>query len=141
MSVLSQSVASVTPSGMTSRTSVAISEALAGRLKGPRAVLAFMGPAVIASIAYMDPGNYATNIGAGAGYGYALIWVVVMANLVAMLFQAADEDSATGGPDLVRGIYPTMATITAEGFEPLATEEVAERFRSLLDDMNGGLAS
>ena len=88
MSVLSQSVASVTPSGMTSRTSVAISEALAGRLKGPRAMLAFMGPAVIASIAYMDPGNYATNIGAGAGYGYALIWVVVMANMVAMLFQA-----------------------------------------------------
>lgn len=73
---------------MTSRTSTAIGEALAGRLKGPRAMLAFVGPAVIASIAYMDPGNYATNIGAGAGYGYALIWVVVLANLVAMLFQA-----------------------------------------------------
>ncbi|WP_051228949.1 Nramp family divalent metal transporter [Pleomorphomonas oryzae] len=88
MSVVSQSALSVTPSGMTGRTSLAISEALAGRLKGPRAMLAFVGPAVIASIAYMDPGNYATNIGAGAGYGYALIWVVVMANLVAMLFQA-----------------------------------------------------
>jgi manganese transport protein len=73
---------------MTSRTSTAIGEVLAGRLKGPRAMLAFVGPAVIASIAYMDPGNYATNIGAGAGYGYALIWVVVLANLVAMLFQA-----------------------------------------------------
>lgn len=88
MSAVSQSAVSVPPSGMTSRTSVAISEVLAGRLKGPRAILAFVGPAVIASIAYMDPGNYATNIGAGAGYGYALIWVVVMANLVAMLFQA-----------------------------------------------------
>ena len=88
MSSVSQSVLSVTPSGMTGRTSLAISEALAGRLRGPRAMLAFVGPAVVASIAYMDPGNYATNIGAGAGYGYALIWVVVLANLVAMLFQA-----------------------------------------------------
>src|SRR5205823_15116371 len=48
------------------------------------------------------------------------------------LFQAADEDSATGGPDLVRGIYPTMATITAAGFEKLADEEIAERFRLLV---------
>ena len=51
------------------------------------------------------------------------------------LFEAADEDSATGGPDLVRGIYPTMATITAEGFQPVADDEIAERFRALLDRM------
>src|SRR5688572_7464681 len=57
------------------------------------------------------------------------------------LFQAADEDSATGGPDLVRGIYPTMATITANGFTALERDEIAERFRSLLDSMDGGLAS
>src|SRR5947199_2301429 len=44
------------------------------------------------------------------------------------LFQAADEDSATGGPDLVRGIYPTMATITGDGFESVAEAEIAERF-------------
>lgn len=50
--------------------------------------LLFAGPAVIASIAYMDPGNYATNIQAGAGYGYRLLWVVLLANLIAMLFQA-----------------------------------------------------
>jgi proteasome beta subunit len=49
------------------------------------------------------------------------------------LFQAADEDSATGGPDLVRGIYPTMATITGHGFEPVTESEIAERFRGLLD--------
>jgi proteasome beta subunit len=49
------------------------------------------------------------------------------------LFQAADEDSATGGPDLVRGIYPVIATITVEGFTRLEDVEVAERFRSLLD--------
>lgn len=57
------------------------------------------------------------------------------------LFQAADEDSATGGPDLVRGIYPTMATITAEGFTALERDEIAERFQGLLDSMDGGLAS
>ncbi len=53
-----------------------------------RAVLPLTGPAVIASVAYMDPGNFATNIQAGARYGYDLLWVVVLANAVAMLFQA-----------------------------------------------------
>jgi proteasome beta subunit len=52
------------------------------------------------------------------------------------LFQAADEDSATGGPDLVRGIYPTMATITGGGFEPVLEDEIATRFRGLLDRMS-----
>jgi len=51
-------------------------------------MLAFGGPAVIASIAYMDPGNFATNIQAGAKYGYGLLWVVLVANVIAMLFQA-----------------------------------------------------
>jgi proteasome beta subunit len=51
------------------------------------------------------------------------------------LFQAADEDSATGGPDMVRGIYPTIATITGEGFERVEDQEVADRFRSLVDGM------
>jgi manganese transport protein len=61
---------------------------LAGRRRGFADALLFAGPAVIASIAYMDPGNFATNIQAGARYGYALLWVVALANLVAMLFQA-----------------------------------------------------
>src|SRR5215203_5295859 len=52
---------------------------------------------------------------------------------ISALFQAADEDSATGGPDPVRGIYPLIATITAEGFERVADTEVAERFTSLVD--------
>src|SRR5918993_993031 len=51
------------------------------------------------------------------------------------LFQAADEDSATGGPDPVRGIYPVIATITDEGFSRLSDDEVAERFRALIDRM------
>jgi proteasome beta subunit len=52
------------------------------------------------------------------------------------LFQAADEDAATGGPDLVRGIYPMVATITADGFARLADEDIATRFRSLLERLS-----
>jgi proteasome beta subunit len=52
---------------------------------------------------------------------------------VTALFQAADDDSATGGPDLVRGIYPTVATITDAGFEKLVEPEVADRFDDLID--------
>jgi proteasome beta subunit len=55
---------------------------------------------------------------------------------ISALFQAADEDSATGGPDLVRGIYPTMATITAEGFERIEEDQVAERFRRLVERLS-----
>jgi proteasome beta subunit len=51
---------------------------------------------------------------------------------ISALFNAADEDSATGGPDLVRGIYPTMATITDRGFEKVTEEEIADRFRVLV---------
>jgi manganese transport protein len=61
---------------------------LAGQRHGLRALLPFVGPAVIASIAYMDPGNFAVNIEAGASFGYTLLWVVLLANVVAMLFQA-----------------------------------------------------
>nr|WP_244301588.1 Nramp family divalent metal transporter [Stappia sp. P2PMeth1] len=61
---------------------------LSGERRGISGRLLFAGPAVIASIAYVDPGNFATNIQAGAGYGYQLLWVVLLANLIAMLFQA-----------------------------------------------------
>ncbi|MFT4066512.1 Nramp family divalent metal transporter [Paraburkholderia sp.] len=73
---------------LTGRATSAIRDVLASGPRGPRSLLLFAGPAVIASIAYMDPGNFATNIQAGAGFGYALLWVVLAANLVAMLFQA-----------------------------------------------------
>ena len=73
---------------LTERTIVAGQEALAGRRRGLRAFLPFAGPAVIASIAYMDPGNFATNIQAGARYSYSLLWVVLLANVIAMLLQA-----------------------------------------------------
>jgi len=57
--------------------------------------------------------------------------------VVEALFQAADEDSATGGPDLIRGIYPVVASITAEGFERLDDQRVADRTTALLDSLVG----
>jgi manganese transport protein len=73
---------------LSERTVDAARQVLAGQRGGWRAYLVFAGPAVIASIAYVDPGNFATNIQAGARYGYGLLWVVLLANLIAMLFQA-----------------------------------------------------
>ena len=66
-----------------------------GRLRG---VLALLGPAFVASVAYIDPGNFATNFAAGARFGYALAWVIVLANLMAMLVQylSAKVGVATG---------------------------------------------
>ncbi|MEF9481876.1 Nramp family divalent metal transporter [Ralstonia sp. 1B3] len=62
-------------------------EALEGRRRGWRTFLPFVGPAVVVSVAYTDPGNIATGIEAGARYGYQLLWVVLASSLVAMLFQ------------------------------------------------------
>lgn len=73
--------------GLTKSTAAAVREALEGRRRGAALLLPFAGPAVVVSVAYMDPGNFATNIQAGARYGYALLWVVLLANVVAMLFQ------------------------------------------------------
>src|SRR6266566_2723190 len=66
--------------------------------RGMARVLPFMGPAFIASIAYMDPGNFATNIQGGAKYGYLLVWVIIASNLMAMLIQtlSAKLGIATG---------------------------------------------
>ena len=56
-----------------------------GRLRG---LLALLGPAFVAAVAYVDPGNFATNVAAGSQYGYALLWVVLGANLMARLIQS-----------------------------------------------------
>ena len=48
----------------------------------------FLGPAFVAAVAYIDPGNFATNVAAGAKYGYLLLWVVLASNLMAMLIQS-----------------------------------------------------
>jgi manganese transport protein len=75
-------------------------EILEGRStkRGPARLLPFLGPAFIASVAYMDPGNFATNIQGGAQFGYLLLWVVVASNLMAMLIQtlSAKLGIATG---------------------------------------------
>ncbi|HLI09741.1 MAG TPA: Nramp family divalent metal transporter [Ktedonobacteraceae bacterium] len=81
-----------------SGTRAAARAALEGRRKGLLALLPFLGPAFIASVAYIDPGNYATNIQSGSTYGYNLLWVIVLANLMAMLLQtmSAKLGIATG---------------------------------------------
>ncbi len=63
---------------------------LSGKRKksGLATLLPFLGPAFIASVAYIDPGNYATNISSGAKYGYLLLWVILASNLMAMLIQS-----------------------------------------------------
>lgn len=78
--------------------------------RGLARILPFIGPAVIASIAYMDPGNFATNIQGGADFGYRLLWVILAANLMAMLIQSlsARLGIATGKnlPELIRERWP-----------------------------------
>ena len=56
---------------------------------------------------------------------------------ISALFYAADDDSATGGPDLIRGIYPVIATITAQGFRRVDDAEIAERFAGLVATLTG----
>jgi len=65
---------------------------------GPLRLLPFLGPAFIASVAYIDPGNFATNIAGGSRFGYMLVWVIVASNLMAMLVQwlSAKLGVATG---------------------------------------------
>ncbi len=83
-----------------------------GRL---RATFAMLGPAFVAAIAYVDPGNFATNVQGGAQFGFLLLWVVLMANLMAMLVQylsaklgiVTDRDL----PELARERYPRTLTV------------------------------
>jgi manganese transport protein len=100
---------------MTERTRSAAREALENRRRGVLALLPFLGPAFIASVAYMDPGNFATNIGAGSLFGYRLLWVVVFANLTAMLFQSlsAKLGIATGLslPEVCRDRLPKPVSL------------------------------
>ncbi len=124
--------------GITERTNSGIRAILEGRRRGPMARLVFVGPAVIASIAYMDPGNFATNIAAGSGYGYRLLWVVLAANLIAMLFQAL---SARLG--IVTG--RNLAEMCRDRFHPAAVwpmwavSEVAAMATDLAEFLGGAI--
>jgi manganese transport protein len=88
----------------------AAEESLAGERRGARRLWPFLGPAFIAAVAYVDPGNFATNMAAGAEFGYLLLWVVLMANLMAMLIQSmsAKLGIATGRnlPEVCRERFP-----------------------------------
>jgi manganese transport protein len=124
---------------LSERTLSAGREALLGRRRGLRAFLPFLGPAVIASVAYMDPGNFATNIEAGGKYGYELIWVVVAANGIAMLFQAlsAKLGIATG---------KNLAELCRERFSPgivyamWAASEIAAMATDLAEMLGAAMA-
>jgi manganese transport protein len=93
----------------------AAERALSGERRGVRAVLPFLGPAFIAAVAYVDPGNFATNMAGGSQFGYTLLWVVLAANLMAMLIQAlsAKLGIATGRslPELCRDRFPFRVVV------------------------------
>src|SRR4051795_2522084 len=82
---------------------------------GRRALWPFLGPAFIACVAYMDPGNFATNIAGGSKFGYTLVWVIVASNLMAMLIQtlSAKLGIATGRnlPEVCRERFSRRTSI------------------------------
>jgi len=93
----------------------AAERALSGERRGVRAVLPFLGPAFIAAVAYIDPGNFATNMAGGSQFGYTLLWVVLAANLMAMLIQSmsAKLGIATGRslPEVCRDRLPFRVVV------------------------------
>ncbi|MCY9106884.1 Nramp family divalent metal transporter [Bacillus atrophaeus] len=93
----------------------AVQDALDGKIRGFRGLLPFLGPAFIAAIAYIDPGNFATNISAGSKYGYMLLWVILFSNIMALLIQSlsAKLGIATGKnlPEVAREEFPKPVSI------------------------------
>ncbi|UOF92842.1 Nramp family divalent metal transporter [Fodinisporobacter ferrooxydans] len=98
--------------------------AIAGHRKGIRALVPFLGPAFVTSIAYIDPGNFATNIQSGSEFGYNMLWVVILANLMAMLLQnmSAKLGIATGKnlPELCRDYFPKSLSLLMWIFSEIA---------------------
>lgn len=92
----------------------AAERSLSGERRGVRRYTPFLGPAFIASVAYVDPGNFATNMAGGAKFGYLLVWVVLVANLMAMLIQSmsAKLGIATGRnlPEVCRERFSRRTT-------------------------------
>jgi manganese transport protein len=93
----------------------AAERSLTGERRGLRAVWPFLGPAFIAAVAYVDPGNFATNLAGGARFGYLLLWVILASNLMAMLIQtmSAKLGIATGMnlPEVCRHRFPRPVTV------------------------------
>jgi manganese transport protein len=91
-------------------------EASLGRpRRGIRGIWPYLGPAFVASVAYVDPGNFATNMAGGAKFGYLLLWVILSANLMAMLIQSmsAKLGIATGLnlPEVCRERFPRTVSV------------------------------
>src|SRR5918998_1706939 len=90
-------------------------QSLKGDRRGIRKLWPFLGPAFVAAVAYVDPGNFATNISAGAQFGYLLLWVILCSNLMAMLIQSmsAKLGIATGRnlPEVCRERFPRPMTL------------------------------
>lgn len=88
---------------------------LNGKVHGIKSILPFLGPAFIAAVAYIDPGNFATNITAGSQYGYLLLWVIAFSNLMAVLIQSlsAKLGIATGKnlPEVARENFSKKTSI------------------------------
>src|SRR5205823_7752486 len=100
----------------TARTAHDAGLVLRGERRGGFRILPFLGPAFVACVAYIDPGNFATNIAGGSKFGYTLVWVIVAANLMAMLVQtlSAKLGIATGKnlPEVCREHLPPKVSIT-----------------------------
>ncbi len=92
--------------------------------KGWRKVLAFFGPAYLVSVGYMDPGNWATDLAGGSQFGYKLIWVLLMSNLMALLLQSLSARlGIVRGRDLAqanRETYPKYINYALYGFAEIA---------------------
>ncbi len=98
------------------RVADAARDSLEGRRgRGLARIWPFLGPAFVACVAYIDPGNFATNIAGGAQFGYALLWVVLAANLIGMVVQtqSAKLGIATGKnlPELCREQFPRRTSL------------------------------
>ncbi len=97
------------------RVADAAQRSLDGEQRGLRKIWPFLGPAFVACVAYVDPGNFATNIAGGAQFGYALLWVVLAANLIGMVVQtqSAKLGIATGKnlPELCREEFPRRTSL------------------------------
>ncbi len=124
--------------GLTQRAVQAIRGVLSGERRGLLNARFFVGPAVIASIAYMDPGNFATNIQGGARYGYTLLWVVLVANLIAMLFQTLSAKlgivTGTNLAEMCREQFPRSVVAVM-----WAVSEVAAMATDLAEFLGGAI--
>jgi manganese transport protein len=97
------------------RVAEAARRSLDGETRGPRSLWPFIGPAFVAAVAYIDPGNFATNIAGGSKFGYLLLWVILSANLIAMVVQtqSAKLGIATGKnlPELCRESFSRRTSV------------------------------